>query len=496
MAIRVAHGLTGALSGAAGFYVNRERDQDRRGAAAGRLADSALDRDLRRRVAEFNAMLALRDRDRQDERDAINDARDVADRRRRGVLDAIGASQAQADDQRQDRALEQQGRLRKYDIDQTLRRQQLQNEAYDERNEQRFEQQQELDRLRGQFDVDQEIVEGLRTGGLELSPFAEREIQKAKDDYTRAVSSGQFSPDALDDLRSQTNERLSQLRRIGVSPREVPEIGLQERFDRDTLRAPDGSLYQYIPNRGWQQLSQPEPVASGIDQLEELGRIDKLRSDYIQSNSLRYEPQREGEAFNQGAYDQVVAEAQQRYPDPGSAAPEQQDLAPPPSIQDSPSTIQPPAEREQLPRERAATPSPGTLSPDESAARRDLMNMTPAQRVESLKQFHPLTRDKTIAELLGDPQMRTEYQSLVDAGMRESGNYEQFGVEVVDEFLREELGIHQQRESFVGMRADDVQDAETRRMVDSLPRPKTAAELQNIRGRYFVDPEGVIRRAF
>ena len=57
MAIRVAHGMTGALSGAAGFYTRRDQDRDRRGAAAGRLFNASLDR--KQRKIEFEHKRAM-----------------------------------------------------------------------------------------------------------------------------------------------------------------------------------------------------------------------------------------------------------------------------------------------------------------------------------------------------------------------------------------------------------------------------------------------------
>jgi len=62
MAIRIAHGLTGALSGAAGFLTKADERADRRGAVAAGAANQSFALAQRKREFAFNANLAIADR--------------------------------------------------------------------------------------------------------------------------------------------------------------------------------------------------------------------------------------------------------------------------------------------------------------------------------------------------------------------------------------------------------------------------------------------------
>lgn len=85
MAIRIAHGLTPALSGAAGFFSDKEKDADRRGAVAAGAANQSFALAQRKDEAAFSQEMAIYDRQRQAERDAMSDAQGSADRKNQEI---------------------------------------------------------------------------------------------------------------------------------------------------------------------------------------------------------------------------------------------------------------------------------------------------------------------------------------------------------------------------------------------------------------------------
>jgi hypothetical protein len=74
--------MTPALSGAAGFLSGKERDQDRRGAAAASAANQSFALSQRKREFAFRSALDLYDRERQRDRDEQADAESAYDRLR------------------------------------------------------------------------------------------------------------------------------------------------------------------------------------------------------------------------------------------------------------------------------------------------------------------------------------------------------------------------------------------------------------------------------
>ena len=86
---------------------------------------------------------------------------------------------------------------------------------------------------------DMEIDDDLQSGKLVLTPFADKEIRKARDDYAKAESSGNYSPEQLDELRQKTGERIRKLKRSGTTRPETPSApdvvaGNVVVFDKDT----------------------------------------------------------------------------------------------------------------------------------------------------------------------------------------------------------------------------------------------------------------------
>ncbi|MEO1615068.1 MAG: hypothetical protein AAFV88_04410 [Planctomycetota bacterium] len=148
------------------------------------------------------------------------------------------------------------------------------------------------------------------------------------------------------------------------------------------------------------------------------------------------------------------------------------------------------------PPTRSYTPSPGTLTPQETEARKQMIRMSPRERVEMLKEFHPETRGKTIEEIMNMPGSREAYENLRKQGALKDGTYEDHAIAMIDDFLVEETGVLSGTESFVGMSVSDIEDPELKGLAAELPKPKSLAEAEKLNSRYFVDPTGVIRQRF
>lgn len=140
-----------------------------------------------------------------------------------------------------------------------------------------------------------------------------------------------------------------------------------------------------------------------------------------------------------------------------------------------------------------AVVSPGTMTPEQTAARDEFMAMPIEERVTSLLPFHPDTKGRSLDELLNSPHAKEEYDRAVEQGMMEPGKYREYALQILDEQLKNDLGVFSQKRSFVGMNVDDIKDPQIQSVVDQLPRPKSPDEVQQIEGKYFVDPDGIIR---
>lgn len=138
--------------------------------------------------------------------------------------------------------------------------------------------------------------------------------------------------------------------------------------------------------------------------------------------------------------------------------------------------------------------TPGTLTPQETAARQQIMEMPREQRIAMLMPYDPELKGRTIDEILEDPKTKAGYEELSKEGLT-TGNYREDMLAQMDEQLRrnvlERAGTPP--DAYVGMRADDITDPKGKAEVAKMPRPKTEDEIKALRVPFFIDPAGIIR---
>ena len=140
--------------------------------------------------------------------------------------------------------------------------------------------------------------------------------------------------------------------------------------------------------------------------------------------------------------------------------------------------------------------SPGSLTPQETAARAEIMKLPREQRIEALIPYDQELKGKTLQQILDDPQTKAGYDELTRQGLT-TGNYREDMLAHMDEMLQHNVlkgaGTTPQ-DAYVGMKADDITDPKVKAEVAKLPRPKSADERASIRsGQLYVDPDGIIR---
>ena len=140
--------------------------------------------------------------------------------------------------------------------------------------------------------------------------------------------------------------------------------------------------------------------------------------------------------------------------------------------------------------------TPGTLTPQETAARQQIMELPQEQRIAALMPYDPELKGKTLEQLLEDPETKAGYDEMSKQGLT-TGNYREDMLGHLDEMLQHNVlrGAGQSPpEAYVGMRADEISDPKAKAEVAKLPRPKSKNDRSAIRsGQLYVDPEGVIR---
>lgn len=140
--------------------------------------------------------------------------------------------------------------------------------------------------------------------------------------------------------------------------------------------------------------------------------------------------------------------------------------------------------------------TPGTLTPQETAARQQIMELPQEQRIAALMPYDPELKGKTLEQLLEDPETKAGYDEMSKQGLT-TGNYRKDMLTHLDEMLQHNVlrGAGKSLpEAYVGMRADEITDPKAKAEVTKLPRPKSKNDRSAIRsGQLYVDPEGVIR---
>lgn len=139
--------------------------------------------------------------------------------------------------------------------------------------------------------------------------------------------------------------------------------------------------------------------------------------------------------------------------------------------------------------------TPGTLTPQETAARSQIMKLPREQRISALMPYDPELKGKTLEQLLEDPETKAGYEEMTKQGLT-TGNYREDMLGHIDEMLQHNVlnaAGQSPPSAYAGMRADEVTDPKAKAEVDKMPRPKTADEMKAVRGKYFIDPNGIIR---
>lgn len=118
-----------------------------------------------------------------------------------------------------------------------------------------------------------------------MTPYADRELRKAKDDYARAAGSGQFDEIQMEELWHKTNDYINKLRKSAseTTPPRAQET-LRQEFDQSVLPV-DGKLIQKDPQSGrFEVLSEPVKDARQMEEMQfqqtldtHKGRIDLMK---------------------------------------------------------------------------------------------------------------------------------------------------------------------------------------------------------------------------
>lgn len=139
--------------------------------------------------------------------------------------------------------------------------------------------------------------------------------------------------------------------------------------------------------------------------------------------------------------------------------------------------------------------TPGTLTPQETAAKSQIMELPREDRIKALMPYDEELKGKTLEQILKSPESKAQYKALTEQGLT-TGNYRKDMLEQLDTMLQHNVlnaAGQAPPDAYVGMRVDDITDPKAKAELAKLPRPKSEKDLQTSRGRYFIDPEGVIR---
>jgi len=140
--------------------------------------------------------------------------------------------------------------------------------------------------------------------------------------------------------------------------------------------------------------------------------------------------------------------------------------------------------------------TPGTLTPQETAARQQIMGLPIEQRIAALMPYdpNPELKGKTLEQLLADPATKAGYDELTKQGLT-TGNYREDMLKHLDDMLQQNVlnASGTPQDAYVGMRADEVTNPKAKAEVAKMPRPKTPKDMMAITGPYFIDPDGIIR---
>lgn len=138
--------------------------------------------------------------------------------------------------------------------------------------------------------------------------------------------------------------------------------------------------------------------------------------------------------------------------------------------------------------------TPGTLTPQETAARQQIMQMPREERIAMLMPYDPELKGRTIDEILEDPKSKAFYEEISKEGLT-TGNYREDMLAQMDAQLQHNVlnRAGTPAPAYVGMNINDIKDPKAKAELSKLPQPKTEDEIKTIRGTFFIDPRGIIR---
>lgn len=141
------------------------------------------------------------------------------------------------------------------------------------------------------------------------------------------------------------------------------------------------------------------------------------------------------------------------------------------------------------------TVSPGTLTPQETAARDEIMKLPREERIAKLIPYDPELKGKTLDQILEDPATKAGYDELTKQGLT-TGNYREDMLTQLDEMLQHNVmkgAGTTPPDAYVGMNVNEITDPKVKAQFDKVPRPKTPQDMLAVTGPYFIDPNGIIR---
>lgn len=223
------------------------------------------------------------------------------------------------------------------------------------------------------------------------------------------------------------------------------------------------------------------------------------------SRSVAFEPEVPDATFNEALQGQGLGTMglppQGAAPPAAATAPARPPAAAPPAATPTPATpaTQAPAPQTVTVGGKPLVVTPGHLTPQETQAKKQFMELPREERIARLMPHHPEMKGQTLDQFLASPETIAQYKQLTEEGWTEGKNYREDMTEYLDEALQEGVlnengkGVWR-NDAYVGMNVNDITDPKVKAEFDKLPRPKTEAELQAIRGEYFIGPDGILHR--
>lgn len=163
-----------------------------------------------------------------------------------------------------------------------------------------------------------------------LTPYAERHVNKVRDDYSRAFASGQYDEGQLEELRQRMNSHVNRVQRASIQREPAPsQSTLEQQFAQRVMQV-DGKLFQRDPQSGnFEVLSEPVKDARVEEEMALQSRIDvqKGRIDLMKHLSSLTLPSADGAKKPMYTPEQIRQEVDRMLPEVNQPA-SQQPLSP------------------------------------------------------------------------------------------------------------------------------------------------------------------------